>query len=92
MNEELLRKIIKKFGKEKQVMQAIEEMLELTKELIKNINRDKDNKTNIILEIADVQIMLAQLVILYNIDAEKLNGAIEYKMQHIKKMIAEVKE
>lgn len=80
MNEKILKMIIEKYGKNKQVGQAIEEMAELTIELNKNINRNKDNETEIILEIADVQIMLAQLVMIYDIDPEKLQGAVEYKL------------
>ena len=55
-------------------------MSELTNELIKNINRNKDNETEIILEIADVQIMLMQLIEIYKIDGNKLLGAMEYKL------------
>ena len=62
------------------MLQAIEEMSELTKELIKNINRNEDNETEIILEMADVTIMLSQLNIIYDIDPNKLLGAIEYKL------------
>lgn len=80
MDEKILKRIIGKYGKNKQVGQAIEEMAELTIELNKNINRNKDNETEIILEIADVQIMLAQLVLIYDIDPEKLQGAVEYKL------------
>lgn len=80
MNEKILKMIIEKYGKNKQVGQAVEEMAELTIELNKNINRNKDNETEIILEIADVQIMLAQLVMIYDIDPEKLQGAVEYKL------------
>lgn len=80
MKEEILKKIIKHYGNKKQVGQAMEEMAELIVELNKNINRGKDNINDIILEIADVQIMLAQLTIIYNIDPDKLLGAVEYKL------------
>lgn len=62
-------------------------MSELTKELIKNINRNKENETEIILEIADVQIMLMQLIEIYKIDGNKLLGAIEYKLLRQKERI-----
>lgn len=78
--EEIIFEIINKYGKKAQVIQTIEEMSELTKELIKNINRDKDNEKEIIEEIADVTIMLTQLKIIYKIDTDKLLGAIEYKL------------
>lgn len=87
MDEKILKMIIEKYGKNKQVGQAIEEMAELTVELNKNINRNKDNETEIILEIADVQIMLAQLVMIYDIDTEKLQGAVEYKLLRQKERI-----
>lgn len=76
----IIQDIINHYKKEDQVLQAVEEMSELTKELIKNINRNKDNETEIILEIADVQIMLMQLIEIYKIDGNKLLGAIEYKL------------
>lgn len=72
--------IINHYKKEDQVLQAVEEMSELTKELIKNINRNKDNEKEITLELADVQIMLMQLIEIYKIDGNKLLGAIEYKL------------
>ena len=84
---ELIQTIAKSYGKEKQVLQAVEEMAELQKELIKNVNRNKDNKKEIILEIADVEIMLMQLVDIYNIEPNKLIGAIEYKLLRQKERI-----
>ena len=79
--------IINHYKKEDQVLQAVEEMSELTKELIKNINRNKENEAEIILEIADVQIMLMQLIEIYKIDGNKLLGAIEYKLLRQKERI-----
>lgn len=46
---------------------AIEEMSELQKELSKNL-RGKDNRENIAEEIADVEIMLEQMKMLYDIE------------------------
>lgn len=92
MNEkqmEVLEKAVDKYGKKAQVLQAIEEMSELTKELVKNINRGQDNIKDIILEIADVQITLYELIIIYTKEdsdfGDKLLGAIEYKIQRLKK-------
>lgn len=76
----IIQDIINHYKKEDQVLQAVEEMSELTKELIKNINRNKENEAEIILEIADVQIMLMQLIEIYKIDGNKLLGAMEYKL------------
>ena len=63
-------KALKLWGKDRQMLQAIEEMSELTKEILKNINRYKDNVGELIEETADVEIMLEQLKICYNIKQE----------------------
>ena len=84
---QIIKEIANKYGKDKQVLQAVEEMSELTKELIKNINRNAENDKEIILEIADVQIMLCQISYLYGIDSDKLKGAIEYKLLRQKERI-----
>lgn len=69
---------VKKFGKEHQLVLCMEEMAELTKELSKNMRGSK-NITNISEEIADVEIMLEQLRVIFGnrsevdtIKAEKL--------------------
>ena len=69
---------VKKFGKEHQLVLCMEEMAELTKELSKNMRGSK-NITNISEEMADVEIMLEQLRVIFGnrsevdtIEAEKL--------------------
>ena len=83
----IIQDIINHYKKEDQVLQAVEEMSELTKELIKNINRNKDNEKEITLELADVQIMLMQIMIIYDIDPNKVLGGIEYKLLRQKERI-----
>lgn len=53
------------FGKESQMTMAIEEMSELTKELCKRC-RGRDNVEALAEEIADVEIMLQQMVMLFD--------------------------
>lgn len=84
---EILYDIINHYGNRKQVLQTVEEISELTKELIKNINRNKDNKKEIILEISDVIIMLMQIMIIYDINPDKVAGGIEYKLLRQKERI-----
>ena len=78
--QKIIVDILNRYGKEKQVLQAVEEMSELSKELVKNINRGEKNRTEIILEIADVTIMLAQLNYIYDIKQDEMLGAMEYKL------------
>lgn len=53
------------FGKQSQIMVCMEEMSELQKELCKHF-RGRNNFYDIAEEIADVQIMLEQMIILFN--------------------------
>ena len=65
--EELYQRALRVWGKEPQMLQVIEEMSELIKEILKNVNRKKDNVDEIIEEAADVEIMLGQLKCCYDI-------------------------
>ena len=73
---------LKTWGKEPQMLQVIEEMSELTKEILKNINRHKDNVAELIEETADVEIMLEQLKYCYNIHKQ----VDDYKKDKLKKI------
>ena len=53
------------FGKQSQILMLFEEMAELQKEICKN-SRGRNNFYDIAEEIADVQIMLEQMIILFN--------------------------
>lgn len=63
--QETFEKAIDTYGPELQIIVATEEMSELTKELCKRL-RGKDNIDAIAEEIADVEIMLAQLQIIFD--------------------------
>lgn len=78
--EELYKRAIKVWGKEPQMLQVIEEMSELIKEILKNVNRKKDNLPEIIEETADVEIMLGQLKCCYDIKQQ----VADYKREKFK--------
>lgn len=63
--EFLCKRAVETFGAESRNMLAIEEMAELQKELCKH-SRGNNNYYDIAEEIADVQIMLEQLIILHD--------------------------
>ncbi|MBQ1611865.1 MAG: hypothetical protein II085_00140 [Alphaproteobacteria bacterium] len=73
---------VKVWGKEPQMLQVIEEMSELTKEILKNVNRKKDNINELIEETADVEIMLEQLKVCYGISEQ----VADYKVSKLKKI------
>lgn len=71
VHEYIYTHAIGRYGKQAQILVAIEEMAELTKALCKNINRGEDNLENILEEIADVEIMVEQLKVIYDRDGEQ---------------------
>ncbi len=76
----ILKRALETWGEQAQMLMVVEEMSELMKEVLKNINRKKDNIAEIIEETADVEIMLEQLKENYHI-AEKVET---YKNNKIK--------
>lgn len=62
------------FGLELQKLLVIEEMSELSKEIIKNV-RGKDNRHEIVEEMADVLNMFDQMLSIYSISEEELDNA-----------------
>ncbi|HOY47546.1 MAG TPA: hypothetical protein PLZ05_03030 [Alphaproteobacteria bacterium] len=62
------------FGLEMQKLLVIEEMSELTKEIIKNV-RGKDNRDAIVEEMADVLNMFDQMLSIYEISDDELDNA-----------------
>ena len=63
--DEILKKALQHYGANLQLIVAIEEMSELTKELCK-VSRGEENIAHIAEEIADVRIMLDQMEILFD--------------------------
>ena len=69
MKTETCKAALDTFGKNSQINMMFEEMAELQKELCKN-GRGRRNVVEIAEEIADVQIMLEQMIILFDCRAE----------------------
>ena len=82
MSNKVLEAAVRYYGKYSQVDQLFEEMAELTKELSKN-NRGSDNVSSIAEEIADVEIMLDQMKILFNCSRE-VNLWRAYKVERLR--------
>lgn len=86
--QKLYERALKIWGKEPQMLQVIEEMSELTKEILKDVNRHKDNLSAIIEEAADVEIMLGQLKCCYGI-AEQIAAYKKQKLEVINQRLNE---
>lgn len=82
MNNEIYKKAIDTYGKDKQLDVVIEEMSELTKEICK-FKRGHDNHQKIVEEIADVEIMLEQLKMICDVKCSELEGVKYQKTERL---------
>lgn len=91
-HKEILTENIRLHGARMRSAMAVEEMAELTKELMKNIRGD-DNRAHIVEEMADVYIVLNGLRILFDITGAEIDDVMDYKMARLdarnKKIIAD---
>lgn len=91
---EILQSAISTFGVDSQLDMAIEEMAELTKEILKTrraskfmtIEKYKEATENVKEEIADVLIMIAQLIIIYGCHYS-VQEQIDLKVERLAKTI-----
>ena len=81
-----LYRAIKTYGDEHQTLMLLEEMSELQKELLKNANRKKDNTKDIASEVADVEILLAQIKMIHGIEKE-VEDQKDFKIDRLKTYI-----
>lgn len=82
MIESITKQMVEKYG-DKQVVVAIEELSELTKELCKYL-RGEPNTQNILEELADCCIVLEEMQTFFNITSEQLDEQINKKLQRTK--------
>lgn len=83
--EEVYRMAVACFGKLHQKIVAIEEMAELIQAICKDF-RGKLNMENLVEEMADVQIMLDQLQIIYDAH-EAVDAAMELKIKRLRQLL-----
>ena len=83
--KELYTKLLNLYG-DKQIIIAIEELSELQKELCKSL-RNNYNYGNIVEEIADVEIMLEQMKICFEISEEEIEEMKEIKTKRTKERL-----
>lgn len=74
--------------KDPQMLQAVEEMSELIKEIMKNVNRKKDNTEQLAEETADVEIILGQLKYCCGIE-DKVEDYKKAKLEKISRRLDE---
>lgn len=88
--DEICRAALEAFGERAQMTMAVEEMSELTKELCKRC-RGRDNVEALAEEIADVEIMLQQMKMMFDC-AGQVETFRRYKLERLAGRIEEAKE
>lgn len=83
-DDELLRDAIYIFGSDKQALVAVEELSELQKEILKNVNRRQKNREHLKEELVDVLIMLRQLVLIYGFTLSELQEIADKKQERLR--------
>ncbi len=84
MLEREFQAAINTFGKEQQMVVAIEELSELQKELSKDL-RGLGNRDNLVEELTDVIIMIDQLRHIFRISDSEVKRLREYKAKRLAK-------
>lgn len=82
-----IHRVISTFGERNQKMQTLEELMELQSALFENIHRGTDNRKNIVEEIADVEIMMAQMKEVFNIQPNEIEEVQDYKLGRLEHTI-----
>lgn len=82
-----IHRAISVFGAKNQKMQTIEELIELQKELFENVHRETDNRKNILEEVTDVEVMLAQIKEIYGFDQQQIEDMKAYKIGRLNRTI-----
>lgn len=82
-----IHRVISVFGAKNQKMQTIEELIELQKEVFENVHRETNNRQNILEEVTDVEIMLAQLKEIYGFDDKQIEDMKDYKLSRLNRTI-----
>lgn len=81
---EMVKKIFSKYGEEEQALKSIEELAELQRAIARKDLRNMEE------EIADVFIMLNQLLLFQGINKKKVLDLIDYKLKRQLERIKEV--
>lgn len=82
----IYREAVKKFGRVNQILKAIEELAELQRALARDLPLDapEEAERNVCEEIADVEIMLSQLWLLY--DGREIDDWKDSKLERLARM------
>ena len=82
-SKEICKKAVDSWGRDSQLLMLLEEMSELQKEVLKNMNRGADNLKELAEETADVLILLERLIHVYDM-ADLVEEQATFKVKRLK--------
>ena len=85
---DVLENAIHTYGVSLQLVIAIEEMAELTQAISKSF-RGEENRDDIIGEVADVIVMLEQIILIYNLDHQDIENMIQERLARLERKLLE---
>ena len=80
---EICQKTVDNWGRDSQLLMLLEEMSELQKEVLKNMNRGQDNLKELAEETADVLILLERLIHIYDM-SDAVDAQAKFKVNRLK--------
>lgn len=93
IRHEQIKAILKHYGECNQRLKAIEELKELQKEILRSSSHHTQNSTasynSMTEEVADVYVMLEQIVKIYNLSPDDIYAQIENKLRRTEDRIAD---
>lgn len=89
MTKNDVMEIVKHYGKDRQKLKTIEELSELSEIVIKEINGKEIYPKDILGEIADVHIMLNQLILIYGFTDSAVSAEVDMKLKRTQQRMRE---
>lgn len=80
--EDLCQQALEKWGDDVQLIKAVEELTELSL-VLQHYRYNKVDVSDVRKELADVTIMLNQLMLIFDLNNTQLNEVIEYKLDKL---------
>ena len=89
MDREIMQEAVQRFGRERQLIKACEEMAELQQAICKLFDKSVDafDLENVVEELVDVEITLEQVRIALNVDPEVEAGWRERKLRRLRRRL-----
>lgn len=84
--EKVYQKALDKYGIKAQMIACIEELAELQVEISKKLNNKRSDESYLIDEIADVKIVIEQLIYSYSLE-DKVKDRLEFKIKRFNGII-----